>query len=188
MITDRFESSARRFAAPSRRRALGAVASCTAALFLSAPALATNAADETFLTAAGQGSMAEVAAGKLAASRTTDPTVKAFAARMIAEHSKADEIIAAIAKKNGLTPPAGVGARNEKLIHALSELDGKTFDTAYIRSQVQAHEKMEQIFQKEISSGSNPNLVAFAKMTLPKIQEHLSLAKSASTHVEASTK
>ena len=131
--------------------------------------------------------MAEVADGQLAASKTTDPAVRAFARKMIADHTKANAQLTTIAKEEGFTLPVGIGAENAKMKASISKLDGKTFDSAYLQGQERGHEKMEHVFQKEISDGKNPHLVAFAKATLPVVEEHLSLAKSDSSKVEAVT-
>jgi len=41
-----------------------------------------------------------------------------------------------------------------------------------------AHEKTIELFKTEASTGSNPKLVAFAKMTLPVIEGHLQMDES----------
>jgi putative membrane protein len=186
---NRFESPTHAFSSTSRRQAFGALTLSAATLLCSAPAFAqttaTAAADQAFVTAAAQGGMAEVAEGKLAVSKTDDSNVKAFAQKMVADHTKANDRLMAIAKKDGFTLPTSVGVENAQMQASISKLNGKTFETAYLGGQEKGHEKMEHVFQKEISDGKNPDLVAFAKATLPVVEEHLSLAKSDSAKVEA---
>jgi putative membrane protein len=191
MSTNRFESPSHAFSSTSPRRAFTVLTLSAATVLFSGPAFAestaANASDRAFVTAAAQGGMAEVAEGKLAASKTNDPTVKAFARKMVGDHTKANDRLMAIAKKDGFTLPLTVGAENEQQKASLSQLDGKSFESAYLGSQEKGHEKMEQVFRKEIAAGKNPDLVAFAKTTLPVVEEHLSLAKSDSAKVEANT-
>jgi putative membrane protein len=190
MFTDRFEFPTHACSWTSRRQVFAALTLCAVTLLFSEPALAQSTADtgdQAFVTAAAQGGMAEVVDGKLAVSKTNDPSVKAFAQKMVADHTKANDQLMAIAKKDGFTLPMTVGAANEQQKASLSKLDGKTFETAYLGGQEKGHEKMQLVFQKEISNGQNPDLVAFAKMTLPVLKEHLSLAKSDSAKVEANT-
>ena len=158
-----------------------AIIAAGAALFagVSAPAaMLTSAQDTTFVTQAAQGGMSEVADAKLAQTHGSSSAVKSFAAKMIADHTKANAQLAAIAKKDGYTLPTSVGPENAQMKTAMAGLHGKAFDTSYLQGQVQGHETMEQVMEKEIASGKNADLVAFAKATLPTVKEHLSLAKS----------
>ena len=171
------------------RAALGALVLSGAAFVSSAaPAFAiASPADQAFVTAAAQGGMAEVADATLALTNSTDPTVLAFAKKMIADHSKANKKLAAIAKGDDYTLPSNLDSDNTQEKGALQKLKGKTFDTLYIKGQEQGHEKMEQVMRSEIATGKNPALVAFAKATLPTVEEHLSLAKSDSMKVTSTT-
>jgi putative membrane protein len=143
--------------------------------------------DQAFVTQAAQGGMAEVADGTLASTRASSASVKAYAKKMVADHTKANAQLAAIARKDKFVLPSGIGDDNAQTKGALGKLEGKTFDVSYLQAQVQGHEKMEQVFQKEISTGKNAALVAFAKMTLPTVETHLALAKSDTMRVEAGT-
>ena len=149
--------------------------------------MTSSADDQAFVTQAAQGGMAEVADATLAGSRATSASVRAYAKKMLADHSKANAQLAKIAREDRLTLPSGIGDDNAQTKGALGKLKGKTFDVSYLQGQVQGHEKMEQVFQKEISTGKNPDLVAFAKMTLPTVEKHLALAKSDTMGVEAGT-
>jgi putative membrane protein len=152
-----------------------------AALATAAPAVAqssnsnTNSTDTLFVSQAAQAGMAEVADAKLALGKTTDPSVKAFAQRMIDDHSKANDQLESIAREDSLALPSGVGTANSDMHAKLEGLDGKAFDSAYLMGQRKAHEQAIALFQKEAQAGSNPQLVAFAKKTLPTLQEHLSM-------------
>ncbi len=174
----------------TRRGALGAVTFSAAALFVAPPVFAQmteSTGDQAFVTQAAQGGMAEVADATLASTRASSASVKAYARRMIADHTKANAQLAAIARKDKFTLPSGIGDDNAQLKGALGKLQGKTFDVSYLQGQVQGHEKMEQVFQKEISTGKNAELVAFAKMTLPTVEKHLALAKTDTMGVEGGT-
>ena len=48
-------------------------------------------------------------------------------------------------------------------------------------SGVDAHQKMEALFQGEVSGGSNADLKAFASKTLPTVQMHLKMAQDMSS-------
>jgi len=43
---------------------------------------------------------------------------------------------------------------------------------------VSDHEEAVALFQKEASSGTDPDLKAFAQKTLPTLQEHLKMAQA----------
>ncbi len=151
-----------------------------AATLIAAPAAAAmmgSTQDQSFVTAAAQGGMAEVQDAKVAKMNGSGSAVKMFASRMIADHSKANAKLMALARKDGFTLPSGIGATNEAMKAKLQALTGSAFDTAYLNGQVSGHEKMEAVMQQEISAGKNPDLVAFAKTTLPVVEEHLSLAR-----------
>jgi putative membrane protein len=150
-----------------------------AALATAAPVFAqssnANSTDTQFVSQAAQAGMAEVADAKLALAKANDPAVKAFAQRMIDDHTKANDKLKSIAQADNLTLPSDVGATNERMHAKLEGLDGKAFDSAYLMGQRQAHEQAIALFQKESQSGSNQQLVAFAKQTLPTLQSHLSM-------------
>ncbi len=63
------------------------------------------------------------------------------------------------------------------MLQQLSALQGLSFDRAYMRIQVQAHEQMAALMQAEAQSGKDPRIQAFARQVLPVVQSHLELAR-----------
>jgi putative membrane protein len=137
---------------------------------------ATTAQDTNFAVQAAQGGMTEVKLAALAMQKSKNPTVVSFARRMTADHTKNNAQLAAIVKSEGLMPPSDVGAANRAVMVRLQGLNGAAFDKAYLAGQVTAHKKMLALVKTEASSGSNDNLVAFAKQTAPVVQQHLGMA------------
>jgi putative membrane protein len=136
---------------------------------------AVTSQDEMFATKAAQAGMAEVKLAQLALSKSNSPEVVAFARRMTADHGKANMELTSILKQKGLTPPGSVGAKNEALMEKLRGENGATFNTAYLKTQLPAHREVLALFQREAASGSDADLVAFAKQTVPVIEMHIAM-------------
>jgi putative membrane protein len=105
--------------------------------------------DKKFLAMAAQGDQNEIALSKLAADKATNPAVKAFAEKMVTEHTKMTDGMKPFAEQWGLTPPAGVDADHQKEIDKLNGLSGKDFDKEYIDQMVSDHAKALDTFTKE---------------------------------------
>ncbi len=145
-----------------------------------------KSADATFAMKAAQGGMAEVKLGQLAVQKAGNPEVKSFGQKMIDDHSKANDELKSAAAKDNMTLPTTLGAKDQALYNKLSSLSGADFDKAYMKAMVKDHEEDIKEFQKEASKGTNPGIRNFASTTLPTLQEHLQLAKSAEQKVTAS--
>lgn len=139
-----------------------------------------NSTDQTFLTQVAIGNKAEIMAGQLAATKGTNAGVKAFGQLMVNEHGLAQSDLQRVYTSVGQTMPDTVDAEHQALMTRLNSLTGRSFDTAYINSQVRDHQKTLSIFQTEISNGNNDSVQNYASKYLPHIQMHLQKADSLS--------
>jgi putative membrane protein len=167
----------------TRRTLLPAVLSALslAAFAPNAAFAAPTPADRTFVIEAGQGGLAEVSDGKLALAKSKDMHVRAVAQRMVTDHTAANKKLMMIAKAEALTLPLGPSDADHAMLAKHESLSGAAFNSAYLHGQTAAHEQTIAIFKKEIASGSDPKLVAFAKMTLPTIESHLAMITAKKT-------
>jgi putative membrane protein len=167
-------------------------------LAVMAPAFAANAtsaaaktklsgADKTFVMKAAEGGMAEVELGRLAASKATDPDVKAFGQRMVDDHSKANDKLKAIASEEGITLPTALKGEMKTLNDKLSKASGAEFDKMYMSHMVSDHKKDVAEFEKESKNGKDSDVKGFATDTLPTLREHLQMAQTTATKVGAMT-
>ncbi|WP_225775061.1 DUF4142 domain-containing protein [Pseudomonas sp. Marseille-Q5115] len=148
---------------------------CGAFLLLGAhTAFAADAED--FVDDASAKGIAEIEAGKLAEQKSQSADVKTFAQMMIKDHTAANEKLKGIAtaKKLEVASDAELMDKAKKMILDIRE---ESFDKSYANNQVKAHEQTIEIFQKEANEGKDPELKAFAKETLPKLEAHLKAAK-----------
>lgn len=88
---------------------------------------AISAAD--FTKKAGEAGVAEVEMGKLGAAKASNADVKAFAQKMVADHTKANKELAAVAKAKGLEVPTEPGlihkGMKEKFEHQSASIRGR---------------------------------------------------------------
>jgi putative membrane protein len=131
----------------------------------------------TFVKKAAQGGMTEVELGKIAQSKTQDPAVRKFADDMVKDHGKANNELASLAKGKGLTVPAALDAEHKAIVQKLNSKSGADFDAAYSKQMVMDHDKTIALFQGATKS-SDADLAAFAKKTLPTLEEHKQMADS----------
>ncbi|MEY2519850.1 MAG: putative rane protein [Verrucomicrobiota bacterium] len=126
--------------------------------------------DKNFIQAAAKGGMMEVEMGKMGQKQAKNADVKSFASRMVADHTKANTQLKALAKKKGVTLN-GAPPKMEKM-------DNATFDKDYMADMVKDHEKDVAEFEAEAKDGSDPDVKAWASKTLPTLKKHLELAKA----------
>jgi putative membrane protein len=157
-------------------------ASCA---FFVVSAIAAGNPDETLVKAAAQGGMAEVKLGQLAADKAQNPKVTQFGQKMVADHSKAGDELKSVAQQKMITLPGDIAPKDHALMTRLSGLSGAEFDKAYMSAMVKDHETDIADFQKEADNGRDPDFKTFAGKTLPTLQEHLRMAKEASSAVGA---
>ena len=136
-----------------------------------------SSADQTFVTKAAEGGMAEVEMAKLAKSSAESEEVKAFAQKMVDDHTKANDKLAAIANEKDAKLPSAPGAEHQKKLDELKKLSGAAFDAKYMKIQVEAHEKMHGLMKQQAKSGADADLKAFASETLKTVKEHEASAK-----------
>ena len=134
-----------------------------------------SAQDRSFMMQAAQGGMAEVQTAQLARTKSTNPKIKTFAQKMIADHGKANKQLMTIAQAKGVALPTSIGSSNMVQKESLTKLSGTTFDTAYLTGQKSAHASTASVFEKEIAAGTDPTVVAFAKTVLPTVKAHQAL-------------
>jgi putative membrane protein len=129
--------------------------------------------DTTFAAKAAVGGIAEVALGKMAASKATDSQVKDFGNMMVMDHGKANAELMSIAKTKNIMLPATLDAEHQAKSDSLSKLSGKDFDRGYVAVMVEGHKKTLALMQSEASNGKDADLKAFAAKTAPVVKHHL---------------
>jgi putative membrane protein len=135
------------------------------------------AADQTFVMAAAATDAAEIQAGKLASTKAHNPRIKAFAAKMVTDHTATTDKLTTIAQSKGVTVTPALSDMQQKMEAQLEADKPRGFDHDYIHGQVMGHMDAVKIFQTEIDSGQDADLKAFATATLPTIKQHLMLAQ-----------
>jgi len=142
---------------------------------LPAMAAGPSDADKEFAIKAAQGGTTEVQLGQLAADKGSSSYVKSFGTQMVTDHGKANDELKSIASSKGITLPDKLDAKHQAMVDKLTALSGPSFDKAYIDAMVSAHKKDNILFAKEASSGTDPDIKAFASKTDETVKMHLKM-------------
>lgn len=140
--------------------------------------------DQDFLIKAGEGGVAEVSLGQLAASKAASDDVKTFGNQMVSDHGKANDELKNLAAQKSFGLPTGPGKEGEEASTKLSSKSGKDFDRAYMEDMVKDHEKDVKEFEKASKDAKDPDVKAWAAKTLPTLKHHLEMAKATQKKVK----
>ena len=133
--------------------------------------------DAEFVMMAASGGMLEVELGKLATDQADMPDVKKFGKMLVEDHTKANAELMKIAKANKLALPEKPMEKHQKECDRFKDLKGAEFDKAFVPFMIKDHEQDIADFTKASKEAKNPELREFASMCLPKLKEHLKMAK-----------
>lgn len=143
-----------------------------------AQSAAPSPEDSSFVTAAAASGRAEAEAGRVMANRAVNPQVRAFADRLDKDHTDANNTLERIAMEKGIALPQCMQPAARARIDELKTLSGAEADAAFLRHfGTTAHEDTIALFERQASSGQIPELRQFAADTVPKLREHLNLAR-----------
>ncbi|HET7002963.1 MAG TPA: DUF4142 domain-containing protein [Puia sp.] len=140
--------------------------------------------DADFAVAATDGGMLEVALGKLAEKKGVSQTVKKLGAQMVADHSKANKELKALAADKHIVIPDNMSEKCQKKVSDLDEKKGKDFDKAYADLMVSDHKDDIDEFKKESEKGNDAQVSAWAKNKVPVLEHHLMMAEDAQKKLE----
>lgn len=129
--------------------------------------------DAKFVVTAAADGMAEVNLGKVAEVKASSTRVKNFAAMMVADHSKAGNALADLAKSKNITLPTAPDTSAQEKAQKLAKKSGKDFDKDYVDAMVDGHKKAVKLFEDASQNLKDPDLKAFAIKTLPTLKMHL---------------
>src|ERR1700761_8559562 len=134
--------------------------------------------DKSFIQDSYQDGLAEVDSAQMAQRKTGNAEVKAFAEKLVADHTAANTKLKALAdskKVSTASEPSMVSKGKSKLLDAKT---GADFDKAYIEAMVTDHKKDIEAFEKAANEAKDQDVKNFAIQTLPTLKEHLSAAES----------
>ncbi len=142
------------------------------------PLLVIVPTTEDFVRKVAIGDMFEIQSSELAIKKA-DHRGKEFASRMISDHGKTSLQLKAMVQRGKVKAelPQALDDEHQKKLDQLKGLSGKDFDRSYDEMQQQAHEEAIALFQNYAQKGDNPDLRRWAAKTLPRLRDHLAMAK-----------
>jgi putative membrane protein len=110
--------------------------------------------------------------------------VKAFAEKMLSDHSMHNDKITVLVQENQLTPKETkssmeMKSSSETKVEELKALTGNEFDKAFMTTQIEMHEDLlKEIDNTLIPNAQNGELIAFLNTTRTTIDGHLKEARN----------
>ena len=138
-----------------------------------------NAPD--FVNQAAASDQFEIQSSKIAQTKASSAAVKAYAARMIAEHTKTTaDLTAAAAQGTPVVVPAPASTPEQKanLAALTSTPAGAAFDKQYVDLQVLSHTNALATLEGYAVRGDQPFLKAFASKAVNMVKGHLEEAQA----------
>jgi putative membrane protein len=163
------------------RAVTGAVRACAFALIIGAVhagAAGTSDAGATFLQKAAEANAAEIKTSQAAQTRAVDPAVKAFADRMVDEHTANGHALEALATKRKVTVGDDPDPARQIRIGTLQKLKGPAFDHAYMKTMIEDHAAAVGLFEDAARTIDDAEIRQFVDATLPVLREHAQAAKA----------
>jgi len=127
--------------------------------------------DVSFIQKAAGNGAQEVENGKMAERQAKSAEVKNVAARIVADHTRLNKELTALANRKGVTfNTGGVRAQN---------LGSGNFDALYLKWLDEVHKADIAEFQRAAKSANDSELKAWASKTIPTLKQHLAMAEQA---------
>jgi len=127
--------------------------------------------DVNFIQKVAGGGAQEVANGKMAEKQAKSAEVKSIAARMVADHTRIDKELTALANRKGVTfNTSGVKAQN---------FGAGDFDRMYLKWLEEVHRADIADFERAAKSSDDGDLKAWASKNLPTLKQHLAMVQAA---------
>jgi len=139
--------------------------------------------DKKFVKNATEGGMAEVQLGQLAQQKSNNPNVKAYAQKIVDDHTALNNQLQPVAQRFGVAAPAKLDKKDQAEYDKLSALSGDAFDKAYVQAMVADHKKDLQAFKDEASNTYDQQLKTAAKQGTMVISQHYQMAQKLATQV-----
>ncbi len=161
-------------AAAQGTTAAAAAKTAPAAATATAPAAKLDRSDRKVLTQLAEANIAEITAGKLALTKASNPEVKAYAQRMVDEHTKSLAEVQALAQAKGVELPKEPNVKHKAKGAMLEALSGDIFDRTYIK---QSGRRDHRVTHEQLKDGmdkiKDPDIKALAMKMRPVVEQHL---------------
>ena len=142
-------------------------------------------ADMPFVREAASGNLMEIQLGQMAQNKASNPAVKQFAQRMVADHNNLQNQLTSVASTGGQSFTPTMDSRHQNQINRLQGLSGAEFDRNYMSLMIRAHQRDVNNFQSQSQSANSTQVRTLASNSLPVLQQHLSLAQQVGAQVGA---
>jgi putative membrane protein len=142
---------------------------------------APSSQDSTYLKAAHQSNLAEIAGGTLAQQKGDSQQVKDLGARFVTDHTKLDAALKDTASALGVDLPSAPNAAQRALAARYQAASGSSFDALFVSTQMDAHMAAMKLGQTEIAQGSDSSVVKAAQSAAPVIAQHHTLLRDAAS-------
>ena len=150
------------------------------AAFVAAPVLAQDKMsndDQAAMKQLASDNLAEINAGKMAASKAQSPDVKKFAEQMVQDHTKMLEDLKSMAKAKGVALPDSAPIKDTAQAKLLERKSGGEFDKDFMEHMVKDHEKAVKETENIAAKAKDPQFKSAVQQANGKIREHLQMAQ-----------
>ena len=139
---------------------------------------APHADDAQFMKSAAHSDQNEMQLSKLALEKGVTGDTKAFAEKMIADHTKSTAALKPIAAKAGVTLPTDMDEQHQQIAKTMQQLSGKDFEDRYLQQMEADHQMTANTLVAHQQMTKNPALSGWITQTLPVVTQHLGMAKA----------
>lgn len=137
-----------------------------------------SAADQSFVKQAMSVNRMEMDLGRLGAQQAQNQEVKTFAQRLVQDHTDAQNDLAQVVQRLGISVQAPeMDSQAQQIKDQLSSLQGQDFDKQFLQKMIDGHTKAIDAFQRETTDGKDPAIKAWAQQQLPTLKQHLQTAQ-----------
>jgi putative membrane protein len=139
--------------------------------------------DRRFINKTADAGMAEVQIAQLAVQKATDPAVRAFAQKLIDQHTKINSDLATLASEKGVMLDKDDG--KDRAYNRLNRQTGAEFDQEFVEHMVEQHEDSIKRFEKASTNAKDMGVRSFASMQVNELRQHLLEAQALQSSVVA---
>jgi putative membrane protein len=132
-------------------------------------------AEQAFIQDAAKANQDEIAMGQLA-QKSSNPKVKTYGDKLVADHRKAQKELESLAAAKGVTLET-YEATSSSEYNKLSEMTGAEFDRSFAARAMRDHQKAISMYTQALRNAHDPELRAYISNSLPQFRMHLTEAE-----------